>query len=137
MPAQNDKRQHRSIVTRALAPRGRLPAFEVLARLLTDLAATDGRPRPARVRLRCLSPRGRHELCFITPWRGAGAFRANHPAEWTADNAARARPGRLSARSVFHSESDLYGAFVWVHRLIDSTKRRLSARAVARRGLRC
>jgi hypothetical protein len=38
-------------------------------------------------------------------------------------------PGRLSALSVFHSKSCLYGAFVWARRALNSQKRRFSARA--------
>ena len=40
------------------------------------------------------------------------------------------RPGRLSALSVFPSESILYGAFVWARRALYSQKRRFWARAV-------
>ena len=39
------------------------------------------------------------------------------------------RPGRLSALSVFHSKSVLYGAFVWARRALNRQKRRFSARA--------
>ena len=42
----------------------------------------------------------------------------------------RARPGRLSALSVSHSKSILYGAFVWACRALNSSKRRFPARAV-------
>ena len=45
----------------------------------------------------------------------------------------RARPGRLSALSVSHSESGLYGAFVWARRALNGQKRRFPARAVTRR----
>ena len=41
----------------------------------------------------------------------------------------RARPGRLSALSVFHSKSILYGACVWERRALNSPKRRFPARA--------
>ena len=58
-----------------------------------------------------------------------------------ADSGARARastslaycpgpPGRLSALTVFHSKSFLYGAFVWARRALTSPKRRFPARAV-------
>jgi hypothetical protein len=40
------------------------------------------------------------------------------------------RPGRLSALSVFHSKSVLYGAFVWARRALNNPKRRFPARAV-------
>ena len=43
------------------------------------------------------------------------------------------RPGavkRLSALSVFHSKSVLYGGFVWAHRALKHLKRRFPARAV-------
>jgi hypothetical protein len=41
----------------------------------------------------------------------------------------RLLPGRLSALSVSHSKSVLYGAFVWVCRALNSPKRRFPARA--------
>jgi hypothetical protein len=41
----------------------------------------------------------------------------------------RARPGRLSGLSVFHSKSSLYGGFLWVHRALDCQKRLFPARA--------
>ena len=44
----------------------------------------------------------------------------------------RAVPGRLSAISVFHSKSVLYGAFVWARRALNGRKRRFSARAGGR-----
>ena len=44
----------------------------------------------------------------------------------------RARPGRLSARSVSHSKISLYGAFVWVHRARNIPKRRVLARVALR-----
>ena len=40
-----------------------------------------------------------------------------------------ARPGRLSALSVSHSKSVLYGAFVWAHRALNSSKWWFPARA--------
>ena len=40
------------------------------------------------------------------------------------------RPGRLSALSVFHSKSVLYGVFVWVREVLNIQKRRFLARAV-------
>jgi hypothetical protein len=43
-------------------------------------------------------------------------------------NTVRARPGRVSALSVFHSESVLYGAFVWARRALNGPKRRFLAR---------
>ena len=52
-------------------------------------------------------------------------IRKLHPSPATV----RARPGRLSALSVFHSESVFYGALVWVHRALNSQKRRFPARA--------
>ena len=42
------------------------------------------------------------------------------------------RPGRLSASSVPHSKSVLYGVFVWVREVLDRQKRRFSARAMQR-----
>jgi hypothetical protein len=45
----------------------------------------------------------------------------------------RARPGRLSALSVFHSKSFLYGAVVWARRALNSQKRRFWGRAVSPR----
>jgi hypothetical protein len=45
-------------------------------------------------------------------------------------DAVRARPGRLSTHSVSHSKSSLYGEFVWARRVLNSQKRRFSARAV-------
>ena len=39
---------------------------------------------------------------------------------------------RLSALSVFHSKSILYGVFVWARRALNSQKWRFPARAVAR-----
>ena len=39
-------------------------------------------------------------------------------------------PGRLSALTVFHSKSVLYGAFVWARRALNSPKRRFLARKV-------
>jgi hypothetical protein len=44
----------------------------------------------------------------------------------------RARPGWLSTLSVSHSKSGLYGTFVWVHRALNSQKRRFPARAARR-----
>jgi hypothetical protein len=41
----------------------------------------------------------------------------------------RARPGRLSALSVFHSRLGLYGAFVWACRALNIQNRRFPARA--------
>ena len=41
----------------------------------------------------------------------------------------RVRPRRLSALSVFHSKSFLYGALVWARRALNSQKRRFPARA--------
>jgi hypothetical protein len=49
----------------------------------------------------------------------------------------RARRGRSSALSVFHSKSFLYGAFVWVRRALNKQKRRFPARAEVRRVERC
>ena len=43
----------------------------------------------------------------------------------------RAAQGRLSALSVFHRKSVLYGASVWARRALNSQKRWFSARAVA------
>jgi hypothetical protein len=43
----------------------------------------------------------------------------------------RARPGRLSALSVSHSESGLYVAFVWARGALNRKKRRFPARAGA------
>jgi hypothetical protein len=43
---------------------------------------------------------------------------------------ARARPGRLSALSVFLCKSVLYGVFVWARRALNSQKWRVPARAV-------
>ena len=37
---------------------------------------------------------------------------------------------RLSALSLFHSKSVLYGAFAWARRVLNRQKRRFSARAV-------
>ena len=48
---------------------------------------------------------------------------------------ARALPGRLRSLSAFHSESVLYGAFVWARWALNSPKRRFPARAVDRRAL--
>jgi hypothetical protein len=45
--------------------------------------------------------------------------------------AVRPYRGRLSALSVSHRKSDLDGAFVWAHRVLNHPKRRFSARAVA------
>ena len=42
----------------------------------------------------------------------------------------RARPGRLSAISVFLCKSVFYGAFVWARRALNRQKRRFPARAV-------
>ena len=41
----------------------------------------------------------------------------------------RTLPGRLSALSVFHSKSVLYGIFVWARRALNHRKRRFPARA--------
>jgi hypothetical protein len=41
-----------------------------------------------------------------------------HASKWTA----RARPGRLSARSALHSKSVLYGASVWARRVLNVPK---------------
>jgi hypothetical protein len=46
-------------------------------------------------------------------------------------SSAWARPGRLSGLSVSHSESILYGTFVWGHRPLNSQKRRFPARQVS------
>ena len=46
---------------------------------------------------------------------------------------ARARRGRLSARSVFLYKSVLYGAFVLARRVLNGQKRRFPARADDRR----
>jgi hypothetical protein len=48
--------------------------------------------------------------------------------------AVRALPGRLSALSVYHSKSLLYGVlyFVWARRALNSPKRRFPARAESR-----
>ena len=43
-------------------------------------------------------------------------------------------PGRLSALSVFHIKSVLYGVFVWAREVLNSQKRRFPARAVPLRG---
>jgi hypothetical protein len=48
----------------------------------------------------------------------------------------RVRPGRLSALSVSHSKSALYGAFVWTRRALNRQKRRFPARAGAAAVLR-
>jgi hypothetical protein len=48
----------------------------------------------------------------------------------------RARPGRLSALSVFHSKSVLYGDFVWARRALNRKKWRFRARAVGGNGPR-
>ena len=45
-------------------------------------------------------------------------------------NTVRARPGQLSALSVSHSESVLYGAFLWARGVLNGPKRRFPARAV-------
>jgi hypothetical protein len=45
--------------------------------------------------------------------------------------AVRAHSGRLSALCIYHSKSLLYGTFVWVHRALNSPKRRFPARAAA------
>ena len=45
--------------------------------------------------------------------------------------AVRAHLGRLSALRAFHGKSSFYGAFVWVRRALDRSKRRFPARAVA------
>jgi hypothetical protein len=45
------------------------------------------------------------------------------------DPTVRARPGRLSALSVFLLKSILYGAFVWARRVLNRQKRRFPARA--------
>jgi hypothetical protein len=52
--------------------------------------------------------------------------------------AVRALPGRLSALSVPHNKSGVYGAFVWARRALNSQKRHFPARAgrPARRRLR-
>jgi hypothetical protein len=44
------------------------------------------------------------------------------------------RPGRLSALSVFHSKSVLYGVFVWARRVLNRQKWRFPARAVTPEG---
>ena len=48
--------------------------------------------------------------------------------------AVRAALGRLSALSVFHRKSFLYGAFVWAHRALNRPKRRFPARAGSESG---
>jgi hypothetical protein len=48
---------------------------------------------------------------------------------WTRRSTVRARPGRLSAISVFLCKSVLYGAFVWARRALNIQKRRFPARA--------
>jgi hypothetical protein len=61
--------------------------------------------------------------------------------------AVRARPGRLSGFSIFHSKSNFYGTFVWARRVRNSQKRRVSgpgrcgsrraSRAAACTAMRC
>jgi hypothetical protein len=41
----------------------------------------------------------------------------------------RARPGRFSALTVFHSKSVLYGGFLWARRALNGQKRRCSGPA--------
>jgi hypothetical protein len=47
--------------------------------------------------------------------------------------AVRTCQGRLSALSVFHGESVLYGAYLWARGVLNRQKRRFPARADARR----
>ena len=54
---------------------------------------------------------------------GRATIRKREEFDWTV----RARPERLSALSVSHSKSILYGAFVWVRRALNSPKRRFPA----------
>jgi hypothetical protein len=47
-------------------------------------------------------------------------------------SAVRARPGRLSALSISHSKSGLYGAFVWARRALNSQKTAVSGASCRR-----
>jgi hypothetical protein len=101
-------------------------------------------PRPARIGIR------RHHPCFregdnpTGPVKILDFFNAAHerggydeqhilgqlPTSLSHEISARARPGRLSALSSFHSKSVLYGAFVWERGALNRQKRRFPARVV-------
>ena len=53
----------------------------------------------------------------------------------TASSTVRARAGRLSTLSVFHSKSLLYGAFVWSRRALNGPNRRFPGWAVRTTGV--
>jgi hypothetical protein len=64
-------------------------------------------------------------------WRQRGVYTSSSTCGTTsACRSVRARPGRLSTLSVFHSKPFLYGAFVWAHTAFNTLKWRFPARAV-------
>ena len=74
---------------------------------------------------------------------GAGYFKDTTHQRWEdeadaeaalQDGTVRAHLGRLSALSVFHSKSVLYGAFVWACRALNRKKWRFPARAGSESG---
>ena len=62
-------------------------------------------------------------------WRPRGASQTR-PAAPSPRRPVRARPGQLSALSVFLCKSAFYGGFVWARRALSSQKRRFPAREV-------
>jgi hypothetical protein len=65
--------------------------------------------------------------CSRCTWRGRATSTSGRASSLST---VRARPGRLSGRSLSHSRLVLYGAFVWARRALNGQKRWFLARAV-------